>query len=122
MNNPQQIPELKEPNRYSDLINNLSDVEAFLRLYLKYSPDSIEKKEQVFAAYLTLSLHAYGIGACVVQRPLVPDKQVNDFKQHIGISEDEQIVLMIGIGMVADKISVPVSHRLSIDKVYKKID
>ena len=53
MNNPQQIPELKEPNRYSDLINNLSDVEAFLRLYLKYSPDSIEKKEQVFAAYLT---------------------------------------------------------------------
>lgn len=76
----------------------------------------------IFAAYLTLSLHAYGIGACVVQRPLVPDKQVNDFKQHIGISEDEQIVLMIGIGMVADKISVPVSHRLSIDKVYKKID
>ena len=53
MNNPQQIPELKEPNSYIDLYNNLNDVQAFLKLYLKYSNDSIEKKEQVFISYLT---------------------------------------------------------------------
>ncbi len=53
INNPQQIPELKEPNNYKDLLTNLADVESFLALYLKYSQDSIEKKEQVFASYLT---------------------------------------------------------------------
>lgn len=53
INNPSQIPELKEPNNYDDLLNNLSEVELFLKLYLKYSNDPIEKKEQVFASYMT---------------------------------------------------------------------
>ena len=52
MNNPQQIPELKEPNQYNDLLNNLYDVEVFLKLYLKYSNDSSEKKEQVFNSFI----------------------------------------------------------------------
>ena len=52
VNNPQQIPELKEPKTYSDLAENLSKVEKFLSLYLKYSQDDSEKKEKIFASYL----------------------------------------------------------------------
>lgn len=52
MNNPSQIPELKEPQNTKELSSNLSSVENFLLLYLKYSQDSSEKKQQVFIAFL----------------------------------------------------------------------
>ncbi len=50
--NPSQIPLLKEPSSYKNLSYNLSQVEDFLLLYFKYSSDSQEKKEQIFASYL----------------------------------------------------------------------
>lgn len=53
MENPSQIPLLKEPSSYSELVSNLSDVENFLLMYLKNSNDDIEKKNQVFSSYLT---------------------------------------------------------------------
>lgn len=53
ISHPQLIPQLKEPSDFSELKNNLGDVEGFLSLYLKYSKDSYEKKEQVFTNYLT---------------------------------------------------------------------
>ena len=52
INNPSQIPELKEPVDDVDLTRNFSSVTNFLRLYLKFSDDSIEKKQQVFISYL----------------------------------------------------------------------
>ena len=50
--NPAQIPELKEPKSFLDLKTNLKSNENFLSLYLKYSSDSIQKKEQIFISYL----------------------------------------------------------------------
>ena len=52
MENPAQIPLLKEPSSYSELANDLSKVEDFLFLYLTKTKDSTEKKNQVFAAFL----------------------------------------------------------------------
>ena len=52
MSNPANIPELKEPSNYKELVDNLKDVQNFLLIYLKYSNDSIEKKERIFIAYL----------------------------------------------------------------------
>ncbi len=52
MMNPANIPELKEPSNYKDLTLNLKDVQNFLLIYLKYSNDSIEKKERIFVSYL----------------------------------------------------------------------
>ncbi len=52
MNNPSQIPELKEPGSFNELSSNLSSVENFLLLYLKFSQDTQEKKQQVFIAFL----------------------------------------------------------------------
>lgn len=50
--NPALIPELKEPDGLLDFKLNLKNCEEFLTLYLKYSNDSVEKKEQVFISYL----------------------------------------------------------------------
>lgn len=52
INNPAQIPMLKEPSTYIQLNHNLKDVEDFLALYLKNSSDSADKKTQVFISYL----------------------------------------------------------------------
>lgn len=76
----------------------------------------------MFAAYLTLSLHALGIGCCTVQRSLVADENFFNFRNLYGISEDEQLVVMLGIGMMKEKIKVPISKRYPIDKIYKKLN
>ena len=52
ISNPASIPELKEPTSFLDLKTNLKSNEYFLLLYLKYSSDTDEKKEQVFISYL----------------------------------------------------------------------
>ena len=52
-NNPAQIPLLKEPLSYSALASNLKEIEDFLLVYLQQSSDPRDKKEQVFASYLT---------------------------------------------------------------------
>ncbi len=51
--NPAQIPMLKEPKTYIELSHNLKDVEDFLTLYLENSTDSQDRKNQIFASYLT---------------------------------------------------------------------
>lgn len=104
------------------------EVDRFLLItsvQTEYRPAEINQhivSASIFAGYLSLSLHAYGIGACVVQRSLIPSKLINEFKQSFNIPQDEQIVLMIGIGMTDEEVIVPVSHRLSIDSIYKNLD
>ena len=52
INNPQQIPELREPENLADFIENLDKNHRFMSLYLKHSQDFIEKKEQIFASFV----------------------------------------------------------------------
>lgn len=52
MNNPQQIPRLTEPQNFDELSEQFNQTEKFLELYLKYSTDDKEKKEQVFNSFL----------------------------------------------------------------------
>lgn len=49
---PTQIPILKTPETIEDFAQNLYETEDFMKLYLKYSKDDNEKKEQIFAKYL----------------------------------------------------------------------
>ena len=76
----------------------------------------------MYAAYLTLSLNLYGIGACAIQRSLFPDKAFVKFRETYEIPEDEQLVVMLGVGMLKDKVKVPVSKRYPTEKIYKKLN
>ncbi len=50
--NPERIPEFKEPKSFEELASNLIGIENFLELFLKYSDESQDKLEQVFISYL----------------------------------------------------------------------
>ena len=103
------------------------DVDQFLLItgvksaYRRGEKNQFAVSASMFSAYLTLSLHALGVGACTVQRSLSADKVFVKFRQTYGISEDEQIVVMLGIGMLRDEMKVPVSKRYPIEKIFKEL-
>jgi len=76
----------------------------------------------IFAAYLTLTLQAKNIGACVIQRPLLYDDSWSNIAKEFDIPLDEQIVCAVGVGMLKDSYKVPRSHRYNIDKIMRVID
>lgn len=104
------------------------DVDRFLLITGKQSAYSLSEKNQyivsasMFGAYLTLALHAYGIAACTIQRPLTPQRSWIEFCEKNQIPRDEQLVMMIGIGKYKEKCTVPLSKRYAIDKIYRDLD
>ena len=74
----------------------------------------------IFAGYLTLTLEAANIGSCVIQRPVLFCKKWKKLQKELSIPEDEQIVLMIGIGMKKEVYKVPVSYRLQYEDLVKE--
>lgn len=75
----------------------------------------------MYAAYLTLTLHLYGLGACVVQRPLIWDKEWEKVRVEYDIPYDEQLICLLAIGNLKKNINVPQSHRLAEEVMFKFI-
>jgi len=75
----------------------------------------------IFAAYLSLTLHLYGMGACIIQRPVIWNRTWEKLRKKYNIKEDEQIICMIGVGKLKDGVTVPISHRLDINEIVKFI-
>ena len=75
----------------------------------------------ILAGYLSLSLQSLGIGACLIQRPLVRTGSWVNFSKKLGIADDEQIVLMIGVGMLKSEYNVPISNRLDYKTMVKEL-
>lgn len=68
----------------------------------------------IFAGYLTLSLHALGIGSCVVRKDLVKPSAYNDaIRKLTGMGESECIVLEMFVGYYKEEFVAPVSNRKS---------
>ncbi len=103
------------------------DVDKFLLItgvqsaYRPGEKNQFAVSASMFAGYLTLSLHALGIASCVVQRNLYVDKLYSDFRKKYSISTDEQLVVMLGIGMPKNETTVPVSKRFSVNKIYRNL-
>ena len=73
----------------------------------------------IFAGYLDLALHAVGLGSCVVQRSLRPEKVWIDYCKIAGIPMDEQIICMMVVGHMKEETVVPVSRRFDTDEIVK---
>lgn len=69
----------------------------------------------IFAGYLSLTLHACGLGSCLIQRPVLWSDKWITLARELGIPEDEQIVCVLGAGNLEERFRVPVSHRLPLD-------
>ena len=105
-----------------------NEVDKFLLITAKQSAYRLNEKNQhivsasMFAGYLTLSLHAYNIAACTIQRSLLPNKLWDSFRQKNAIPEDEQVVVMIGVGKYKNSTKVPISKRFDINHIYRNLD
>lgn len=102
-----------------------NDVDKYILVCAKLSSYRLEEINQyivsasMYAAYLSLTLHLYGIGACVIQRPVLWNKEWESMKKVYGIKKDEQIICALAIGNMKDICKVPVSHRIDFQEMSK---
>lgn len=93
-------------------------VDQFVLITGKKSAYRIDEENQfsvsasIYAAYLTLTLHLYGMGSCLVQRSLLWNKIWENTRKEFSIPEDEQLVCMLAVGNLKGSCKVPVSYRL----------
>ena len=72
----------------------------------------------IFAGYLSLSLHLYGIGSCVYRKQLYGSHPYNDkMRKKCNIPGDEMIVLELRIGYYKDEFLAPVSNRHKVEEI-----
>ncbi len=75
----------------------------------------------IFAGYLSLALHTYGIGSCILQRALIREASWEAVAKELHVPKTEQVVCAIAIGVPEDEIKVPMSHRLPYDRIVTKV-
>lgn len=71
----------------------------------------------IFVGFLVLALHARGIATCVVQRPFVRSKQMQDMRNHFSIPDNQEIICAIGYGAYPDSFMAPNSVRLNNERI-----
>ena len=77
----------------------------------------------IFAGYLSLTLHLYGIGSCIYRKQLYGHHEYNELmRKKCNIPNDEMIMLELRFGYYKDGFKVPVSNRYNADDVIKYID
>ena len=104
------------------------DADKFILITGKVSAYRMNEYDQhivsasIFASYLTLALHAQGIGSCIVQRPLQYSGQWEYMSRKCAIAQDEQLVLMIAIGKTKAQYTAPVSKRFPVEAVLNFVE
>ena len=72
----------------------------------------------IFAGYLSLTLHLYGIGSCVYRKQLYGHHPYNEqMRKKCNIPDDEMIILELRFGYYRDKFCVAVSNRHSAEDI-----
>ena len=107
---------------FADEIDKFVIITGKISSYKYGEPNQFIVSAGIYVGYLTLSLHAYGLGACVIQRPVIWNKNCEEVKKEYNIENDEQIVCLIGVGNIDGKVNVPISHRINIDEFVKFIN
>ena len=114
---------LKFANSLAGIGGFAKSVNKFVIITGKFSSYRMDETNQyivsasMYAAYLSLTLHLYGLGACVVQRPVVWSKDWDTVRRDFHIDMDEQIVCMLAVGNLKEHTLVPLSHRLEEDEM-----
>ena len=77
----------------------------------------------IFAGYLSLSLHLYGIGSCIYRKQLYGHHPYNEkMRKKCNIPDDEMIVLELRFGYYKDEFKVAVSNRHNADDITKYVE
>lgn len=77
----------------------------------------------IFAGYLSLSLHLYGIGTCVYRKQLYGHHPYNEkMRKKCNIPDDEMIILELRFGYYKEEFKVAVSNRHNADDITKYVE
>lgn len=77
----------------------------------------------IFAGYLSLSLHLYGIGSCIYRKQLYGHHPYNEeMRKKCKIPNDEMIIIELHFGYYKEKFKVAVSHRHNADDITKFVE
>lgn len=77
----------------------------------------------IFAGYLSLSLHLYGIGSCIYRKQLYGHHRYNeDMRKKCNIPSDEMIVLELRFGCYKESFKVASSIRHKADDITKFVE
>ena len=83
-----------------------------MKAYNLFELDDWLISTSVFCGYLSLALHAEGIGSCVFRKEIIGKSNYNDaIRAMCQIPDDEQIILEMAIGNYKEEFLVPVSYR-----------
>ena len=102
---------------FSDELDKILLITGKLSVYRNSEQMQYVVSSSVFAAYLTLTLQAEGIGCCFIQRPVVYTEKWNNIREKLDIPRDEQIVCALGIGNLTEEYKVPISHRIDLHNI-----
>ena len=124
-----------DKNKAGTIIRDLSgiggfakDIDKFIIITGKISSYTYNEHNQfivsasIFCGYLSLTLHLYGLGSCIIQRPVIWNKKCQLIKKEYKIEDDEQIVCLLGVGNIEENTIVPISHRINTDNILKVIE
>ncbi len=112
---------LKNVGGFQEDINKIMVVTGKASSYRRGERYQYIVSASMFAGYLTLALHAMGIGCCIIQSPVVYYRQTAKVAKAIGIPEDEQIICMGGLGMLKSSFRVPMSTRFKLEEVMRLV-
>lgn len=119
-----QIYVLNGSDRLKCGTDNVSNADKYLiltgniRAYTMSELNDWIVSTSIFCAYLSLSLHAAGIGSCFYRKELIKNSEYNNkIRKMCEIPDDEQIVIEMAIGHYKDKFYVPVSCRRDVSEI-----
>lgn len=69
----------------------------------------------IFAGFLSLTLHLYGIGVCITRKSLYTN--LKQLKLKLGVPKDEKIIIELKFGYYKDGFLTAVSNRLDASKI-----
>ena len=77
----------------------------------------------IFAGYLSLSLHLYGIGSCIYRKQLYGHHPYNEqMRKKCNIPNNEMIVLELHFGYYKEQFNVAVSNRHSAEDIISFVE
>lgn len=74
----------------------------------------------IYLSYLSLALHALGIGHCIMQWKAFY-KTEKELKRLLGISETEAIIAIVGCGYLNDEVSCLIAQRKNVNDTLRVI-
>ncbi len=115
----------------SQYLNGVGGFEDSAQKYLIITSDisayPLSEKNQwivstgIFVGFLSLALHACGLGACILQRELYTTKENQSIAKYFNIPKEEQIICVICIGKYPETFNVPISIRYDVEDIVKVV-